>query len=379
MPTIAFRRFSNPDILKKINFNSLLELLVPYRDFLASKNFMLPEDSNFQDSDYEKLAKILITPDTDFPKELADALFYIDEMSTNDFMDKILDTLKTNNLKYHLEVDSEPIDIAIQLWLNNRQLLEEIHAEHYLIRPRSFLYFQTERDPIPKFIQPKQDVIKMLEEEMDLWFDSKKRGIGCRVFIYPQENEYWFLVRHGQPIRREGSLDQGKTGSVFYRPQQHDVLVYDTNLGEIRIHTGSKGERELYRACFGKYLFNDEDYFPKEGKYNLQPLKDLGTDSLSVQGVEEYIDWIKLKEIQISWGNEIEIRKSQDLFDVFEKRGFQFKGFHNLIRAVFSIKFKDSRRPRSLTIQPSNKANYERDYDSNIIEKWLTLRGFIEE
>ena len=55
------------------------------------------------------------------------------------------------------------------------------------------------------------------------------------------------LVRHGDPFRREGSFDAGQTSSVFYRPEKHDVLVYEPAIGEIRMHAASKGEKETYR------------------------------------------------------------------------------------------------------------------------------------
>jgi hypothetical protein len=101
--------------------------------------------------------------------------------------------------------------------------------------------------------------------------------------------------------------------------------------------------------------------------------------------VEDAIEWVHLKELETIWGGtgkgnrEIEIRKAKDLFSVFEKRGFQLQEHHSLRRAVFQVQFLDSKTPRTVTIEPTNKAKYERDYDSATIEKWLTLREFISE
>jgi len=132
----------------------------------------------------------------------------------------------------------------------------------------------------------------------------------------------------------------------------------------------------LYSKCG---IPDDENFFPGEGKFTLDPLIKYGQNALSTQGVEEHIESIWLKEIEIGWGAEIEIRKApaSDLFTTFQNRDFQFKETHNLRRAKFSIKFKDSQTPRSVTIQPTNRANYERDHDSTIIETWLKLREFI--
>jgi len=372
MPTISLRRFSDPDILKQIHKSHLIELLSPHQEFLKRRDFQLPAKSD-SEIDYEALADIFMKPDADTPK-LMDALFFIDEMSTNEAMDELLESAKDNRIDLELGPDPSPADVAVRLWLKDQSLFEEIHAEKQLTRPRSFLYFQTETNPIPKFDPPTRKTLDKMAQEMDNWFEEKKRGRDCKVFAYPHTGECWFLVRHGQPIRREGN--HGKSESIVYRPQQHDVLIYDTVLGEIRIHTGSKGERELYLKCFGKHLFNDENFFPGEGKYTLDPLIKNGQNSLSIQGVENHIESVLLKEIEMRWGAETEIRKAHDLFASSQNR---FKENHNLLRAKFSIKFKGSNTPRSVTIQPTNKANYDRDHDSTTIEKWLKLRGFINE
>ena len=385
MSTIVLRRFTNPDTLKHIGNRYLIDLLSPHRAFFAHRGLELPEVASDGAVDCEKLAAIFMAPDTDMSADLAEALFFIHEMSVKETMDKLTDAAEERDINLDLPTDAEPADVAVRLWLRDPTLLQEIHAEHHLTRPKSFLYFQTDADPLPEFTPPARETLTAMEERLDNWFERKKRGRGCRVFVYPRDGECWFMVRHGEPCRREGSLDQGEPGSVFYRPQQHDILVYDAAQGEIRIHAGSKGERELYRTCFGFHLFGSEDFFPQEGKYTLNPLIEKGNEALSTEGVEDAIEWVRLKELETIWGGtgkgnrEIEIRKATDLFAVFEKRGFRLEEFHNLRRAVFHVKFLDSKTPRSVTVEPTNKAKYERDYDSAAIEKWLTLRGFITE
>lgn len=48
-----------------------------------------------------------------------------------------------------------------------------------------------------------------------------------------------------------------------------------------------------------------------------------------------------------------------------------------LIKGVFSVKFVGVKKPRTVTIRPSNIATYERDSDSELVEIWLRRRGFI--
>jgi hypothetical protein len=385
MSTVALRRFSSPDTLRHIGDRYLIELLSPYREFFTSRGLDLPATPTAGPVDCERLANIFMMPDTDMPPELADSLYYIHEMSLKDTMDKLVEVAEQKHIDLDLPAEAGPADVAVRFWLKDNRLLQEIHAEQHLTRPKSFLYFSTFVNPVPVFNVPNRDTLAAMEATMDTWFESKKRGRGCKVFVYPRENECWFMVRHGETCRREGSLDQGQPGSVFYRPQKHDILVYDIAEGEIRIHAGSKKERELYLRCFGLHIFGSERFFPPGGIFTLKPLIQDREASLSTEGVEEAIEWILLKELEFVIGipgnnnKEIEIHKAKDLFAVFQNRNFQLPVNTRTKKAVFSFKFRDSKTPRSVTIEPSNKAKYERDYDSDVVKKWMTLRGFINE
>ena len=189
------------------------------------------------------------------------------------------------------------------------------------------------------------------------------------------------LVRHGDPFRREGSFDAGQTSSVFYRPEKHDVLVYEPAIGEIRMHAASKGEKETYRTAFGRHLFGDEDYFPGTAKYTLEPLRRIGPASVVCTDVDG-MEWVRLKEIQFMWGGaerEIEIHKADDLFAALDGRGRSIPTAAPILRASFLVKFTDSKTARTVTIRPSNIAQYTRDSDADVVEDWLLKRGFIEQ
>lgn len=124
---------------------------------------------------------------------------------------------------------------------------------------------------------------------MDVWFEQHKRGKGCKVLPFDMEDKegkLYFLVRHGMPFKREGKIEDGETGSVFYRPEFHDVVVYDIEANELQVFNKSDGkkERAMYLSAFGQVFFNDAEYFPGDDKYTLQPLLDDGVNSLKARG-----------------------------------------------------------------------------------------------
>ena len=295
-------------------------------------------------------------------------------------MDILLEEAETKGLSLDGKLDPTAADVAVQVFLQDRQLLERKHAEQYLTRARVFEYFQTQARPVPAFKQPSWVTLVALELDLDNWFEKKKRGRDSRVFVYPKGDSIWFLVRHGDPFRREGSLDGDQMSSVFYRPEKHDVLVYESAVGELRMNACNKGEKETYRVEFGRHVFGNEDFFPGTGKYTLEPLRRDGAVSIVCTDVDG-MDWVRLREVQFLMGGaerEIEIRKANDLFAALEGRGQSMPARAPILRASFHVKFTDAKSPRIVTIRPSNIAQYTRDSDADVVEDWLQKRGFIE-
>jgi hypothetical protein len=376
MATFQLRRFSNPEVLRAIAPRRLLEFLEPYRAFFEGRDFALPRALSPGAIDYEALVDLFMDPASGLPKDLLDALFLVDEMATPQGMDALLDTA---GLSLDEEDEDSPADIAVQVWLLDRPLLESKHAEQFLVRPRSFECYQTGRAKVPPFSLPTPDVCGDLKRDLDDWFEGKKRGRGARVFVYPREDGVWFLVRHGEPFKREESLDGTEPTSVCYRPLKYDVIVYQPALGELRINARSKGEKRLYRTRFGKHLFDDEDFFPGDSKYTLEPLLTRGEAALTCVEVPG-MEWVRLREAHFLLGgpaNEVEVHRADNVFEAFRSRGARPPEGTRIIRAIFQVKFADSKRPRSVTIRPSNIAQYTRDDDAELVEQWLRRRGFI--
>jgi hypothetical protein len=166
---------------------------------------------------------------------------------------------------------------------------------------------------------------------------------------------------------------------VFYRPQKHDVVVYDAAAGELRLNCCGRRELEEFRQAFGTHLFGDDEFFPGTGKFTLAPLVVVGRACLvcvDVEGVES----VMLREVEVRYpgkpGHQI-IHKSEDIFRLQEEALFQWPEVERIARAVFEVKFLGSKTMRRVTIKPSNKAMYGRDEDAVLVEQWLKARGFL--
>lgn len=377
MPTYSIRRFADPDALRRLRPRYLLTLLRPHADYFAGRTLVFPS-SDEGEIDYETLSGILLNPDDRMPKPLVDTLYYINEMATEDGMDKLLAAAEAAGLTLDAGAEVSPADVAVQVWLKDPSLLERSHAQGFLARLRSYQSFQSTECPGPA-CDPSPTALAALETDLDDWFEKKKRGRGCRIFPFARADGVWFLVRHGQPFKREGSLEAGEPGSIYYRPVKHDIVVYLPDSGELRVNAVSKGEKDLYSAKFGLHLFGREDHFLGAAMYTLDPLRDDGDAALACTDIEG-MEWVKLTEIRYFWKGtpfEIEIRRSDDLFAVMARRNGRIPSGPSIIGAKFLAKFADAKVARSVSIRPPNTAEYTRDDDGMLVAQWLSKRGFI--
>lgn len=379
MATFNPRRFAQPDTLKAIEPGRLVMFLTPHRGFLESRGMMF--STNGGGVDCERLASVLMSLGEEAPRDLLESLYIIHEMANQDGMDRLLEAARGKGLDIEFAPDSSPADVAIQVFLKDRELIERQHAKLFITRARSFLYFQGHTEWKGHFSLPADAVLRGLEADMDGWFDEKKRGRGCRVFLFDHGRRVNLVVRHGMPFRREGSVQgDGQSAAVYFRPESHDVLVYDRDRDELCIKSGSKAERAMYLAMIGRHLFGNEAHFPGEEKYTLEPLRSDMANALVCSDIEG-VDWIKLLEVGIHWGGEhgeVEIRRAKDLFAAFQKRGHALSRTARLFLAKFQVKFTASKSPRTVTIRPANQAMYTRDDDSLFLEEWMKRRGFTQ-
>ena len=164
MATFRLRRFSRPDMLRAISPEHLIRFLSPHSEFLTGCGISC---SAGEPIDYEKLAGVFMDPESGSPAELVDALFFVDEMATPMGMDALLAEVDRGDITIDSGGEHSPADIAVQVWLADRNIFERKHAESKLVRPRSFEHFQSVDRPGTGFREPKPRTPKAIERDLD--------------------------------------------------------------------------------------------------------------------------------------------------------------------------------------------------------------------
>jgi hypothetical protein len=372
------RKFTDPDRLRSLDPRRLRSFLAPWSDYLSGRGFTFPDAS--EEIDYQLLAHILLTPDQSIPRDMIDALYYVHETASASDMEGLIAAVRQRGIAIGDDPEATPEDLAIDVWLADPNLLQEQHAEAVARKQKNFEYFAPREAGQRAFPALDDDLRQQVEAELDMWFADHRRGRGCRIFAFRDARLVWILVRHGLPMRREaGHQDDGRAVTQFYRPQQHDVLIYDERYGEIGVHAGTKGERKLYLRTFGKFLFGNEDHFPPAEKFTLDPVIDDGAAALEVGDIDG-IAAVRLVECRRYWGGpfkEVEIRRAENVLAALAARGGPGLLGGRLVSATFKVKFDGSDKERAVTIRPPGIARYERNEDSELVERWLRERGFI--
>lgn len=386
---MKFKRFTKTKFLKQVGRELLVKLLERFSGELAAKNVAMPA-ADLDDAAYFKaLSAVAMAPDG-LPDSLIETLFAIEEMANEAGQERLEAAATEAGLDLKYDGKSSHGDIAVQVFLAKPELLAEKHNEQRLIRLATFVYFGSKR-PVdrsesepdgPPFAAPGQPVLDLLVADLDGWFKEHNRGEQTtHIEVYVMDGEFWFLVRHGDTFARAAKVEQQKMEMLHFRPAKDDVVVYSPKRDEIRIHAGTKGEKELYRTAFGMRLMGDDNYFSERKAYTLEPLRTVGVDALDVAGIEG-LSRIVLREYEVAFDTgheEVLIRKADDIFAAAEDSRFGRDAIPTggrLVRAGLDVYFGACKKPRTVQVRTPNTLKLGRHCDAHLVYRWLTAREF---
>jgi hypothetical protein len=376
------RRFVNADTLSRISSANLLQLLTttagPYFAHRPTPADPPRLDLAASPLDFDRLVKVLIqADDADYPDALADALYHIATFSEEDAVTELLDAFQGRIVLAALGVNPSPADVSLCAWLMDPVLVERVLGERRLYRSKNMVSYIGPADPGTPLGTIPAATLASLQAALAAWFLKNRGSDFVRVLPYEMGDDTWFLVHHAKAAERRSVIKNGAQTSSVDRPDRHDLVIYSPERDDLSLNTENDKERELYREEFGKHLFGRSGYFAHSDKYTLAPLVAVGAAALLPAGVAG-VDKVTLKEVHYSWGNETEIRKSDDIFAALASRKVpQLVLPREPFRVSLLVKLATVKRARTVVIHKPNKAKYQHDGERDIIEEWLLAQGFI--
>lgn len=369
--------FIRPDGLKRIANVHLIALLEPWREYFHGRGFEFPAHPE-QDFPHDDLARILLTYDPEMPLELMNGLYYIDEAASDETLEDLLEWAAEAGITIASDGKATSADIAVQIYLADRTILEARAVKAIAFDKTAFRYYPGREDEGRDLPDVTDDHLARMAEIMNPWFEGKQRGRGTRVFVFRRDSKFWLVIRHGKPMVREGKHEEdGEAGVTFYRPQKHDVVIYDATLDLLGINAESKGEKDLYRQALGDVVFGDARYFGDGDVFTLAPIRNVGPEILNCEDIDG-VTRVRLHEVvRVIPGevSRIDIQKSSDLYRSLGARWQEALQRGRITSAKFGFIFEDSSRERSVHIR-LDSARYDQDSDAERVEAWLRERGF---
>ena len=221
MATNHFRRFSDIAFLRRLNFELLLTFLRQFEKYLTQKR-SLQFDENLLTFQYHHLVEILLSPDSDMPMELVEGLYFVHELAQKTSVETLYKHLEKAGIipSEHLPVE----DLLLLTLIEKPDILDYLHAELYLVRPKKFETFFCRNDCPPTITD---EAVTLVEESLNEWFSTQQKGRGVKVFHFHRGDGIWFLVQRGQQLKCDFTHeDNGNSRRIVYRPGTFDVLCF---------------------------------------------------------------------------------------------------------------------------------------------------------
>jgi hypothetical protein len=371
MAHIKAPKFSRPGILKKVKAKNLLTLLKPFRSYLEGSGFEWPKAADRLD--HEKLANVLASPRPDTPPELVDSLELVDVLSD----EQQLFDFESGYGAIVSEVqerDDTAADIALKILLYSPDVAWKAFDKRAVRVKRSLASYLA--GPESTFREPTKERVKKLEAQMAPWFESNNRSDACRVHALKEDGGWAFVIRHGDPVSRVGTItEKGESSSMLFRPERLDVAFYNPESREWLISGASRPLKEMYQQFFGDALHGSPRALSPSNRYALDPLHQ-GPGVLAESGVEAVrAAFLKEVVVMVPAGVRVALKKGDVFAELMRQRALNQDAIE-FVEATFGLLLTNRRSMLSVVVSPKRNS-VSVTSSANIVDAWLEDRGFV--
>ena len=376
------KRFTKPKFLEQIGRGQLGRLLEQFQPEFTVDNITLPPTTLEDKEYYAALARLAVTG-PGFPENFIEALYSVEAMANAEGKGRLLEAVEQAGIQIERIHTATFADIAVQVLLADPALFAQKHDEARIAALSSFEYHVCAEavDRRETFVAPTAAELARIKADIDAWLEAEREGEErvTEIELHGLEDEHWFLIRRGDSFVRVPTVEGNVISVRHLRPARDVVVVFNPERDELRIHGKTKGEKKMLRQVFGQRLFGDPDHFSVWKSFTLQPLRDLGSDALTVTPGEG-IDRIVLTELEVRTDDEhdaVLIVKANDLFayaEAMRQPAIPARG--RLVNAGFEVFFTGQAKSRMVYLREGNKLRLTRHCDASAVHRWLAAKGF---
>ena len=264
--------------LGSVDLTLLRDFLLPFSDYFAARKFSITSETELDEEQFKKLARLLRTPTRAAPSELIEAQFHIDEVANDQGMEALILAYSKAGIPLPDDEQLTPVDLAMRTWIAYPDLLRRSNYERITTSQRSFRhYLNRHQKPMP-FQLPTNEVVDAMTKRLATFNRDRHRGGGTALWMHDAGDVTAFVVRRGENLKRGEYIEVESSRFQVARPAGYDTILIQKSLGELHVHASLISEHREYCRVFGEHLFGDEDFFPASELFDLGPIHDLGED-----------------------------------------------------------------------------------------------------
>ena len=373
----VLKRFTRVEVLRRIEGARLAAFLEGFREELAARGMEPPALVEGQASwIYHQAVERMLLAQEALPERLTEALLAIEEMSTPEGHEALVEAVGAGALAVRLGLDAPPEEFALAVWQAAPELLARVHAAQGLRRLRSFVHFRGAGSR-EAAAEPSAAALERLRASLDEWCVAKRYGQGTvHLERHEVDGEWFFVIRRGDALKRVMTTGSAGRQVRTYRPERDEAVAYSPARDAVRVSARTAAAREIYRRRFGLCLRGALDYFRGRDLYCLEPLREDLAGVLNPAGVAG-LQRVVLRRLGLAWDDDDdrrEYRKAADLARAAEKWG-PLPNDAALVRAGFELRFAGDRRPCRVEVETPNVLRLTRSGYLRLTEQWLERCG----
>lgn len=320
------------------------------------------------------------------PAALSDDLERIEELTTDAGAALLMEAGSRSGVDV-CALGLDPLEVAVRAFLEHHEVFEAAYGRQLVAALKGTSEFVGRARRAPGHLEMTH--LHALEAQLGQHFEARARSAHCRISMGRDGARLVFTIAHGALVRADEALDGAAMvvrdsaaptylteRSLRYRPQRRDVVVYDTDLGQLRIRAGDAPSLHAYRRSFGTLLHQDADWFGTEPIVSLEPLVRLGQ---AVEAPTRGLAEVRLVGLVVRYsvGERGTVAIDSDYIWPFlanRMRGELADG--ELLEAIFHMRRPGVAAPTRVKVRAPNRVEYGK-VDDTVFRPFLEARGFL--
>lgn len=270
------------------------------------------------------------------------------------------------------------IAVAAQILVDHPAQFNRAHGRRFVEALRKFREFPG-RLPVAPTLNP--DAVRLAEQRFGKFFLERGRSAWCRIRCWHEGDSVHFMVSHGRCPRTDDAVYEAAgvptEHTLVWRPQQHDLLLFDPRTGRLRISASDAPTLHEYLVGFGRLLFGDPRWFRDGPVVSLDPLIYARNDVLRpTPGVLA----VRLTELEVGSRSEnlaSILLRGDDVARFLDESWLDPAAHGPLRQAKFRLRFASDGRWRSVGVGVPDRLTGDWRRDGAVVRRFLELRGLL--